>query len=245
MNASRGQWRIVARSTEQLARILDVSAAAVTKAEDAGRIAREPDGTWDVLNVVNAWRDSVHRYLQRDPSPWIDPAVELNTTMLVRKSRYAGARVEFQCEGDTAWREVPDPVQRLHRGDPLDPDRSIVESFAVGELNGLVPMAGYWVGVPEMVAPIVAKLAGVSTKKAHAALDCALGFALLCLIAAEEEEHLGPATDEQVRYGRMSMSALTRPDGKQGSERGKANVRRRANRRATGVAGQPLTEARS
>jgi hypothetical protein len=233
MNASRGQWRIVARSTEQLARILDVSATAISKAADAGRIARQPDGTWDVLDVVNAWRSGVRRYLQRDPSPWIDPAVELNTTMLVRKSRYAGARVEFQCEGDTEWHEVPDPVQRLYRGDPLDPDRSIVEAFAVGELNGLVPMAGYWVDVPEMVAPIVAKLAGVSTKKAHAALDSALGFALLCLIAAEEEEHLGPATDEQVRHGRIPMSALTKADGKPASTKGgKASVRPRSARHA-------------
>jgi hypothetical protein len=229
MNASRGQWRIVARSTEQLARILDVSATAITKAEDARRITREPDGTWDVLNVVNAWRDGVHRYLQRDPSPWIDPAVELNTTMLIRKSRYAGARVEFQCEGDTEWQEVPDPVQRVYRGDPLDPDRSIVESFLVGELNGLVPMAGYWVDVPEMVAPIVATLAGVSNEKAYAALDCALGFALLCLIAAEEEEALGPASEDEVRYGRIPMSALTKADGDHAP---KASGRRRHGGRA-------------
>jgi hypothetical protein len=227
MNASRGEWRIVARSTEQLARILDVSATAITKAEDARRIARQPDGTWDVLDVVNAWRDSVRRYLQRDPSPWIDPRVELNVTMLIRKSRYAGARVEFKCEGDTEWGEIPDPVQRLNRGDPLDPDRSIVEAFSIGELNGLVPMAGYWIDLPEMVVPIVAKVAGVSNKKAHAALDCALGFALLCLIAAEEEDYLGQATDEQVRYGRIPMSALTTPDGEQSFEHGKARVRRR------------------
>lgn len=159
---SSGRWRIVARSTEQLARILDVSATAVAKAEDAGRIRRDPDGVWDVLHVVNDWRDGVHRYLQRDPSAWVDPDVELDTTMLIRKARYTGARVEFQCEAETAWHPIPDPVQRVNRRETFDVDRNIADRLGVSELNGLVPSAGFSLHVPEMTAPLAAKLVGVT-----------------------------------------------------------------------------------
>jgi hypothetical protein len=69
----------------------------------------------------------------------------------------------------------------------------------------------------------------VSTAKAHAALDGARGVVLLCLIAAEEEEHLRPATDEQIRHGRIPMSALTKADGNRAPE---TRGRRRPNRPA-------------
>jgi hypothetical protein len=90
-------WRIVARSTEQLATILEVSTAAIAKAEHNGRIAREPDGVWCALAVANAWRASVQPALQRNPSQWLDPREELNVTMLIRRARYSGARIECTC----------------------------------------------------------------------------------------------------------------------------------------------------
>ena len=208
---SRGRWRIVARSNEQLARILDVSATAVAKAEESGRIAREPGGEWSVLDVVRQWRDGVHQYLQRDPPPWIDPQCEPDWNMLTRKARYAGARVEVQCEGDDAWQEIPDPVQRVNRGESFDVDDSIVDWLSVGELNALAPGAGYWLSVPEITAPIVAKLTGVSRKKAQDALDGAVRVALLWQIAAAEDEGLGPAHATSLRHGRIALTALARP----------------------------------
>ena len=208
---SRGRWRIVARSNEQLARILDVSATAVAKAEESGRIAREPGGEWSVLDVVRQWRDGVHQYLQRDPPPWIDPQCEPDWNMLTRKARYAGARVEVQCEGDDAWLEIPDPVQRVNRGESFDVDDSIVDWLSVGELNALAPGAGYWLSVPEITAPIVAKLTGVSRKKAQDALDGAVRVALLWQIAAAEDEGLGPAHATSLRHGRIALTALARP----------------------------------
>jgi len=198
----------MARSNEQLARILDVSATAVAKAEESGRITREPSGEWSVLDVVRQWREGVHRYLQRDPSPWTDPNAELDLTMLTRRARYAGARVEFQCESEKAWHVVPDPVQRVNRGETFDVEGDIVDWLSVGELNGLAPGAGYWLDVPEMTAPIVAKLAGVTHKKARAAIEGAVRVAVLLQIAVAEEEWLSPATAREIEHGRIPLCRL-------------------------------------
>ena len=207
---SRGRWRIVARSTEQLAKILEVSPTAITKAERLGRIARELDGAWDVLAVVQAWRAGVHRYMQRDPSPWVDPGEELNVTMLIRRARYAGGQVQFRPDGEDEWQDHRDPVARVNGGESFDPETSADDYLAVSELNGLAPGAGYWLDVPEMTAPIVATLAGVAQKKARAALDAAVRVALLWQIAAAEEEGLGPADTSSIAHGRIPLVHLAK-----------------------------------
>ena len=203
---SRGRWRIAARSNEQLARILDVSATAVAKAEDAGRITREPGGEWSVLAVVQAWRAGVHRYMQRDPSPWVDPGEDLNVTMLIRRARYAGGQVQFRPDGEDEWQDHRDPVARVNGGESFDPETSADDYLAVSELNGLAPGAGYWLDVPEMTAT----LAGVAQKKARAALDAAVRVALLWQIAAAEEEGLGPADASSIAHGRIPLVHLAK-----------------------------------
>jgi hypothetical protein len=228
----RGQWRIAARSTEQLARILEVSTAAIAKTQQSGRIAREPDGIWSVLDVVNAWRATVRPYLQRDPSPWIDPREELDVTMLIRRARYAGARIELRCEGDTEWREVPDPVQRINRGDDdFDIEGSAVDCLSLQELNGLVPEAGFWVGIGSMLARGGAKVAGITEKQAQVAIDAAIAIALLMRVAFVEEEWFGPATAQEMRNGRIPLSALTSGE-KKAAERRTVGQRRSARRAA-------------
>jgi hypothetical protein len=202
------RWRIVARSTEQLGRILEVSPRAITNMEAARRIPRELDGTWSVLDVVNAWRRGIESSLQRDPSPWLDPRVALNVTMLSRRARYAGARVEYRAEGDTAWHAIPDPVQRVNRGPRLDDDNSLADYLAVMELNELAPGARYWLYVPEMTAPIAAKITGASEAKAREAIEAVVGVALLWKIALEERDALGPATANQTRHGRIPLERL-------------------------------------
>jgi hypothetical protein len=42
-------------SNRELARQLGVSETAVRRAEKAGRIARDPDGSWDPAKVKAAW----------------------------------------------------------------------------------------------------------------------------------------------------------------------------------------------
>jgi hypothetical protein len=55
-------------SNRELARQLGVSETAVRRAEKAGRIKREPDGSWDPARVKAAWSDNTDSAQQR-PKP--------------------------------------------------------------------------------------------------------------------------------------------------------------------------------
>jgi hypothetical protein len=55
-------------SNRDLARQLGVSETAVRRAEKAGRIRREPDGSWDLAKVKAAWSDNTDPAQQR-PEP--------------------------------------------------------------------------------------------------------------------------------------------------------------------------------
>ena len=52
-------------SNRELARQLGVSETAVRRAEKAGRIKREPDGSWDLARVNAAWADNTDQAQQR------------------------------------------------------------------------------------------------------------------------------------------------------------------------------------
>jgi hypothetical protein len=52
-------------SNRELARQLGVSETAVRRAERAGRIRREPDGSWDPAKVQAAWSDNTDQAQQR------------------------------------------------------------------------------------------------------------------------------------------------------------------------------------
>jgi hypothetical protein len=55
-------------SNRELARQLGVSETAVRRAEKAGRIKREPDGSWDPARVEAAWSENTDQAQQR-PKP--------------------------------------------------------------------------------------------------------------------------------------------------------------------------------
>ena len=52
-------------SNRELARQLGVSETAVRRAEKAGRIRREPDGSWDLAKVKAAWAGNTDPAQQR------------------------------------------------------------------------------------------------------------------------------------------------------------------------------------
>jgi hypothetical protein len=54
-------------SNRGLARQLGVSATAVRRAEKAGRIRREADGSWDLAKVTAAWASNTDEAQQRPP----------------------------------------------------------------------------------------------------------------------------------------------------------------------------------
>src|SRR2546430_2278252 len=81
----------------RLARILGVTAPAVRKAAERGRIERTADGRWDVLGAVRSWRFYTSPALQRPSAtlrPWLDPETPLTPGIiseLVRRARAEGA----------------------------------------------------------------------------------------------------------------------------------------------------------
>jgi hypothetical protein len=52
-------------SNRELARQIGLSETAVRRAEKAGRIRREPDGSWDLAKVKAAWSDNTDQAQQR------------------------------------------------------------------------------------------------------------------------------------------------------------------------------------
>ena len=52
-------------SNRELARQIGVSETAVRRAEKAGRIRREADGSWDPAKVKAAWSDNTDQAQQR------------------------------------------------------------------------------------------------------------------------------------------------------------------------------------
>jgi hypothetical protein len=89
-----------------LAKILGVSQPAIVKAEQAGRIEREADGTWDAYRVVEDWRDNTHSMLQRPTGtfrPWLDAETPLSPCVwreLERRARAEGADVFWDDDAD-------------------------------------------------------------------------------------------------------------------------------------------------
>ena len=63
-------------SNRELARQIGVSETAVRRAEKAGRIRREPDGTWDLAKVQAAWSSNTDRAQQRRQRGAMKPVPE-------------------------------------------------------------------------------------------------------------------------------------------------------------------------
>ena len=63
-------------SNRELGRQLGVSETAVRKAEKAGRIRREGDGSWEVERVRAAWRANTDAGQQRATAPGLRPVPE-------------------------------------------------------------------------------------------------------------------------------------------------------------------------
>jgi hypothetical protein len=78
-------------SNRELARQLGVSETAVRRAEKAGRIARDPDGSWDLARVKAAWSDNTNQAQQR-------PAQSGGRTGKHRALKPVPRRRSAQCE---------------------------------------------------------------------------------------------------------------------------------------------------
>jgi hypothetical protein len=86
--------RILLKTNVELAEVLGVSAPAVRYAEETGKIQREPDGRWDLVYVVECWRESTNPGLQRAGRaqqfrPWLDANIPLVSSVMDELTRRA------------------------------------------------------------------------------------------------------------------------------------------------------------
>ena len=88
-------------SNRELARQIGVSETAVRRAEKAGRIGREADGSWDLAKVGAAWANNTDQTQQRPP----------------RSSRATGRQRAMKPVPDTAVGAVRDTLRE--HGEPV------------------------------------------------------------------------------------------------------------------------------
>lgn len=104
-------------SNRALARHIGVSETAVRRAEKAGRIRREADGSWDLARVQAAWSSNTDRSQQRREHRAVKPVPEAavgavrETLREHGESVVAGAMTFMQARTADAR---ADPERRLH-----------------------------------------------------------------------------------------------------------------------------------
>ena len=88
-----------ATSNRELARQLGVSETAVRRAEKAGRIRREADGSWDPARVKAAWSDNTDQAQQR-PARSGRPAVKRRSLKPVPEAAVGAVRDTLREHGE-------------------------------------------------------------------------------------------------------------------------------------------------
>jgi hypothetical protein len=150
--------RLLVETHAQLAAVLGVTRPAIYRAEQTGRITRDDDGAWSVLDVVTAWRDNTNPLLQRRTLPdWLDGETPLTAAVvmqLVARTREQGGTV---LEDDDAgqWRPVPPIPDVLRTGSPLS-------WLSNEELAGHVSAGEWWYSWSLRVAPALASTLGLA-----------------------------------------------------------------------------------
>ena len=175
--------RAIVPSDKLCAAVLGVTAQGVQKAAAARRIARHPDGTWHVFQVVADWRAHTRHMLQRPgpiPRPWLDPWKRWTPAMrgcLLRRVRTVGGVVQAYNSDTRAWVEAVDPLEllRTHAEPALD------AAFFL-EVDLIAPESGLWRSWFRVAAPAVAEMCGVDAEKLIAALATAGDRQLHCLL---------------------------------------------------------------
>src|SRR5216683_1169985 len=112
--------RLVVPTDTALATVLQVSRPAVAGMECQGRIAREPDGQWDVWTVIADWRRTTRAAMQQRAAvrPWLDARRPLDARTvidLVRRTRAVGGVVQAKWD-ERGWLDPPDPIDQLRDG---------------------------------------------------------------------------------------------------------------------------------
>jgi hypothetical protein len=169
-------------SNRELARHLEVSETAVRRAEKAGRIAREADGSWDPAKVKGAWSDNTDQAQQRParsgkPKGKHRPLKPVSEAALgaVRdtlrengESVSAGGMTFIQARTANEVLKAQERRVRLQRmkGELVDRAKAVGQVFRLAREE-----RDAWVNWPARVAAMIAAELGVDPHQAHTVLE--------------------------------------------------------------------------
>jgi hypothetical protein len=178
MDARRG-------SNRELARQLGVSETAVRRAERAGRIRREPDGSWDLAKVTAAWasntdpvqqrgepstRDGSRRAARRTVKPVPEAAVgAVRDTLREHGEPIAAGAMTFM-QARTANEVLKAQERRLRlqqmKGELVDRAKAVAQVFRLARDE-----RDAWVNWPARVAAMIAAELEVDPHQLHTVLE--------------------------------------------------------------------------
>ena len=169
-------------SNRELARRIGVSETAVRRAEKAGRIGREADGSWDLAKVQAAWSSNTDPSQQRRPTaaapsrpgsamkPVPEAAVGAVRETLREHGEpvSAGGMTFMQARTANEVLKAQERRVRLQRmkGELVDRARAVAQVFKLARDE-----RDAWVNWPARVAAIVAAELEVDTHKLHTVLE--------------------------------------------------------------------------
>jgi hypothetical protein len=172
-----------ATSNRELARQLGVSETAVRRAEKAGRIKREADGSWDPTRAKAAWSDNTDQAQQR-PKPGarersgtrarMKPVPEaalgaVRETLREHGEPIAAGAMTFM-QARTANEVLKAQERRLRlqqmKGELVDRAKAVAQVFKLARDE-----RDAWVNWPARVAAMIAAELEVDAHKLHTVLD--------------------------------------------------------------------------
>jgi hypothetical protein len=170
-------------SNRELARQLRVSETAVRRAERAGRIKREPDGSWDPARVKAAWASNTDQAQQRPkpgaghsrrPRPVLKPVPEaavgaVRDTLREHGEPIAAGAMTFM-QARTANEVLKAQERRLRlqqmKGELVDRAKAVAQVFRLARDE-----RDAWVNWPARVAAMIAAELEVDAHKLHTVLE--------------------------------------------------------------------------
>jgi DNA-binding Lrp family transcriptional regulator len=161
-------------SNRELARQLGVSETAVRRAEKAGRIRREADGSWDAARVKALWTRNTDRAQQRRQHGAMKPVPEAAVGAVRETLREhgepiaAGAMTFMQARTANEVLKAQERRVRLQRmkGELVDRAKAVAQVFRLAREE-----RDAWVNWPARVAAMIAAELEVDAHKLHTVLE--------------------------------------------------------------------------
>jgi DNA primase len=169
-------------SNRELARRIGVSETAVRRAEKAGRIRREADGSWDLAKVKSAWSSNTDEAQQR-PARGAGPAGQHRAMKPVPEAAMGAVRDTLREHGEpvsaggmtfmqarTANEVLKAQERRVRlqrmKGELVDRARAVAQVFKLAREE-----RDAWVNWPARVAAMMAAELEVDTHNLHTVLE--------------------------------------------------------------------------